>query len=85
VRSITPASLILNFHDLLPAGSNKGISVVLNAERANFRDDFVVIRVYLVEPGAEASIPIFPDTGLRILHLVKQTTPWMAVEVYQQN
>jgi hypothetical protein len=73
------------FHDLQPVGSNKGISVVLNAERANFRDDFVGIRVYLVEPGAEASIPIFPGTGPRILHLVKQTTTWMAVEVYQQN
>jgi len=44
-----------------------------------------VIRVYLVEPGAEACIPIFQDTGPRILHLVKQTNPWMAVEVYQQN
>jgi hypothetical protein len=73
------------FPELPPVGTNEGTSVVLNAERAHFRDDFTVIRVYLVEPGAEASIPVFPDTGLRILHLAKQTTPWMAVEVYQQN
>jgi len=73
------------FLALPPVGTNEGISVVLNAERAHLRDDFTVIRVYLVEPGAEASIPIFPDTGPRILHLVRLTTPWIAVEVYQQN
>lgn len=73
------------FPELLPVGTNQGISVVLDAEMAHFRDDFTVIRVYLVEPGAEACIPIFPDTGPRILHLVKQTIPWLAVEVYQQT
>jgi hypothetical protein len=73
------------FPELPPVGTNEGTSVVLNAERAHFRDDFTVIRVYLVEPGAEASIPIFPDTGPRILHLVRLTTPWIAIEVYQQN
>ena len=73
------------FPELPPIGTNEGTSVVLNAQRAHFRDDFTVIRVYLVEPGAEASIPVFPDTGPRILHLIKQMTPWMAVEVYQQN
>jgi len=72
------------FLELPPVGTNEGTSVVLNAERAHFRDDFTVIRVYLVEPGAETCIPILPDTGPRILHLVKQTTPWLAVEVYQQ-
>ncbi len=73
------------FLDLPPVGTNQGDSVVLDAETASFRDDFIVMRVYLVEPGAEDRIPVFPDTGPRILHLVKQTTPWMAVEVYQQN
>ncbi|SRR5713101_822457 len=73
------------FLGLLPVGTNQGRSVVLDAEAANFRDDFTVIRVYLVESGAENRIPIFPDTGPRILHLAKQTTPWLAVEVYQQN
>lgn len=73
------------FLELWPVGTNEGRSVVLNAETAHFKDDFTVIRVYLVEPGAETSIPNSPDTGPRILHLVKQTTPWIAVEVYQQN
>jgi len=73
------------FLGLLPVGTNKGISVVLDAKAAKFRDDFTVIRVYLVEPGMEADIPIFSDTGPRILHLVKHTIPWMALEVYQQS
>ena len=72
------------FPELPPVGTNEGTSVVLNGESVHFRNDFTVIRVYLVEPGAEANIPISPDTGPRILHLVKQTSPWLAVEVYQQ-
>jgi hypothetical protein len=86
VAALYHSSIVYSrFHELLPVGTNEGTSVVLNAERAHFRDDFTVIRAYLVEPGADACIPISPDTGPRILHLVKQTTPWMAVEVYQQN
>jgi hypothetical protein len=73
------------FLDLPQIGTNPGYSIVLDTEAANFRDDFIVIRAYLVEPGAEGNIPIFPDTGPRILHLVKQTTPWLAVDVYQQT
>lgn len=72
------------FHHLPLVGTNQGDSVVLDAESATFRDDFIVTRVYLVEPGAEDHIPIFPETGPRILHLVKRTTPWLAVEVYQE-
>jgi hypothetical protein len=66
-------------------GTNAGHSILLDADRANFRDDYIIIRVYLVEPGAEDRVPIFPDTGPRILHMVKQTAPWLAVEVYQQT
>jgi hypothetical protein len=73
------------FPNLLPAGSNRGHCVVLDTQAANFRDDFIVIRVYLVEPGMENRVPIIPDTGPRILHFVKQTIPWLAVEVYQQT
>ena len=72
------------FPEYPPVGANQGLSVVLDTDAAKFRDDFIVIRVYLVETGAEDSIPIFPDTGPRILHLVKNTTPWVAVEVYQE-
>lgn len=72
------------FPDLPPVGTNAGDSVILDGEGANFRDDFIVVRVYLVEPGADDRIPSFPDTAPRILHLVKETSPWLAVEMYQQ-
>jgi hypothetical protein len=73
------------FLELPQVGTNAGHSILLDADRANFRDDYIIIRVYLVEPGAEDRVPIFPDTGPRILHMVKQTAPWLAVEVYQQT
>ena len=73
------------FLEGLPVGTNQGHSIVLDADAAKFRDDFIVIRAYLVEPEAEDCIPIFPDTGPRILRLVKDTTPWLAVEVYQET
>jgi hypothetical protein len=73
------------FPSLPPVGTNKGESVVLDADAASFRDDFIVVKVYLVEPGAEDCIPISPDTERRILYLMKRTTPWLAVEVFQQS
>jgi hypothetical protein len=77
--------LPLQFLDLLPVGSNLGHLIVFDAEGAGFRNDFIAVRVYLVEPGAEDCIPVFPDTGPRILRLDKRTTPWLAVDVYQQT
>jgi len=72
------------FLDLPQVGTNAGHSIILDADAANFRGDFISIRASLVEPGAERHIPVFPNTGPRILYLVKQTTPWLAVEVCQQ-
>ena len=43
------------FLELPRVGTNPGYSIVLDTEASNFRDDFIVIRVYLVEPGAEGS------------------------------
>jgi hypothetical protein len=68
-----------------PVGTNPGYSILLDADRANFREDFICIRAYLVEAGTDDRIPIFPDTGPRILYLVNDTTPWLAVEVCQQK
>jgi hypothetical protein len=74
------------FQDLPPLGTNKGDVFVLDAESAGFTDDAVFVRVYLVAPGAEDCIPVFPyvSNGARILKLEKGTTPWIAVEVFQQ-
>src|SRR5712692_7207429 len=80
------SGIFLNqFRRLFPIGTNQGEIVLLDAIAAGLRDDFIVIRAYSVSPGAEDQIPIFPDTGPRILHLVKKTVPWLAVEVYQQT
>src|SRR5205807_10320210 len=57
----------LNYHSFIPrgkflegfpVGTNQGRLIVLDADAARFRDDFFVIRAYLVEPGAADSIPI---------------------------
>jgi hypothetical protein len=75
-----------DFINSFPVGTNQGQVVLLDSTAAGFRDDdFIVIRVYGVSPGAEKQIPTFPDTGPRILYFVKQTTPWLAVEVYQER
>lgn len=71
------------FPELPPVKTHEGESVVLDAEAANFTDDFIAANVYLVEPGAEDRIPIFPCIAARLLHLDKRTTPWLAVELFQ--
>ncbi len=72
------------FLDFPPVGANPGGSLVLDADNANFRDDFIAIRVYLVEAGREDQIPTYQATGPRIFHLVKNTRPWIAIDVFQQ-
>ena len=72
------------FEELPPIRTHDGESVVLDAEAENFRDDAIFANVYLVEPGAEDRIPVFLFIRARILHLDKRTTPWLAVELFQQ-
>lgn len=72
------------FPELPPVGTHDEDSVVLDAEAANFGDDAIFVRVYLVEPGAEDRIPVYPFIRARILHLDKRTTPWLAVELFQE-
>ena len=74
-----------HFLESLPLGTNRGKIVLLDATAARFRDEFIVVRVYAVAPGAEDEIPTFPDTGPRILYTIKETTPWLMVDVYQQT
>jgi hypothetical protein len=56
------------FLDFPLVGTNLGCSLVLDADSATFRDDFIAIRVYLVEASREDQIP----------------RPWIAFDVYQQ-
>jgi hypothetical protein len=86
VVALYHSGVFLNqFHDFLPIGTNDGQRVMLDGSAAGFRDDFICIKVYAVSPGAEDQIPIMADIGPRVLYLVKQTFPWLAVEVYQQT
>jgi hypothetical protein len=71
------------FPNLEPVGTNSGERVVLDAEAENFRDEFTGVRLYLVEPHQEDTIPSYDYAKPRILHLIKRTTPWIAVEVFQ--
>ncbi len=73
------------FPILPPLGSNRGKIVELDANSAGFRDDFLAIRVYLVEPNKEHEIPTPIDVGPRIVHIEKGVRPWVAVEVFQEK
>src|SRR5713226_7926741 len=73
------------FPDLPPLGTNRGEIVQLDADSAGFRDDFVAVRVHLVEPNKEREIPTPMDVGPRIVHIEKCVTPWVAVEVFQEK
>jgi hypothetical protein len=70
--------------DFPPVGTNLGCPLVSGAAHVNFKDGFIAIRVYLVETGRGDQIPTYPATGPRILHLVRNTRPWIAIDVYQQ-
>ncbi|HXN72623.1 MAG TPA: hypothetical protein VN861_08725 [Candidatus Acidoferrales bacterium] len=71
------------FRDLRPAGSGKGERVLLDAEKAGFRDGIFVVKIYAVEPSNEGCVPTAPDAGKRVLHFIKSTDPWIAIDVYQ--
>jgi hypothetical protein len=86
VVQLYKSGIFLNhFDESLPVGTNEGQVVLLDATAAGFRDDFIAINVYAVSPGAEDQIPVYRDTGPRILHLAKETIPWLAIEVFQQT
>ena len=71
------------FPQLKPVGTNSGEQIVIDAEAEGFRDDFTMVRAYLVGPSREETIPANEHAGPRVLHLIKRTTPWLAVEVFQ--
>lgn len=78
------APIFLGQYDRLPyVGSNKGRVIMLDAGVAYFRDDAICIKGYVVQPGCESLIPI-SSMGPRILHIVKETVPHIAIEVFQE-
>jgi hypothetical protein len=90
--SVTGAVLLFHsgvfspqLRDLPPVGTNVGDLIVLDTDASNFRDDFIAVKVHLIQPDAEHRIEVSQEIGPRILHLVKRTAPWIAVEVFQQS
>jgi hypothetical protein len=73
------------FPNLPPLGTNRGKIVQLDADLAGFRDDFLAVRVYLVEPNKEHEIPAPMDVAPHILHIEKSVSTWVAVEVFQEK
>jgi hypothetical protein len=71
------------FAGLRARGTGMGEPILLDGENAGFREGPFVLKIYAVEPGNEASVPIAPDAGARVLRFIKATNPWIAVEVYQ--
>jgi hypothetical protein len=71
------------FRGLRPSGSGKGEPILLDGEKAGFREGPFVVKIYAVEPGNEACVPVAPDAAARVLHFIKVTDPWLAVELYQ--
>ena len=73
------------FSELEQVGTSVGELILLDAESRGFRDDFTAVRAYLVEADREDAVPFNEYAGSRILHFVKRTTPWVAIEVFQQK
>jgi len=71
------------FWELPSVGSNRGKHILLDADSAQFTDDFLAIRAYLVEPGKELEIPIPNDVNHYVRHIAKDTVPWIAVDLCQ--
>jgi hypothetical protein len=71
------------FRGLMPKGTGKGEPILLDGEKAGFREGPSVVKIYAVDPGNEACVPVAPDAGARVLNFIKVTDPWIAVQVYQ--
>jgi hypothetical protein len=72
------------FQDLPVVGTNQGKPILLDADSAQFGDDFIAVRAYLVEPGKDHEIPT-PEDGVSVRHIERSTMPWVAVELYQER
>jgi hypothetical protein len=73
------------FSDLPLVDRKKHSPILLDADSSHFRDDFLAVRAYLVEPGKEREIPAPTNLGPHVRHIEKRVTPWLAVEVYQER
>ena len=60
-------------------------AIIFDADAAHFRDDVIFVRVFLVEPFSEPSIPNSLYAGPSLLHVITETQPWVGVAFFQQS
>ncbi|MBZ5504064.1 MAG: hypothetical protein LAO78_01135 [Acidobacteriia bacterium] len=73
------------FSNLLLPGTNEGEVISLDLDSADFNDDIFFVKMYLLQPNREDLVPLPLEVGPRILHLIRQVTPWIAVDLFQQS
>jgi hypothetical protein len=60
-------------------------AILLDADAARFRDDVIFVRVFLMEPSSEPSIPEALHSGPPLLHVITETQPWVGIAFFQQS
>jgi hypothetical protein len=69
----------------VPPHSNRGEIISWDLDSAQFRDDMFFVRVHLVEPTKEDRIPVPINMGPHVVHFIRSTTSWIAVELFQER
>ena len=59
--------------------------VLLDADGANFRDDAMFLRVFLLGPGGEIQVPNAVEVGPIALEVFRHTRPWIGCALFQQE
>ena len=62
-----------------------GTGLLLDADAAQFRDDSIYTRVFLIEPGLEPNIPNAVDIGPKLVHVIRSVKPWIGIAFFQQR
>jgi hypothetical protein len=73
------------FQGLRPYNASREQAIVLDADAANFRDDIIFSRVFLLEPNSEPSIPKSFHSGPPLLHVITEVEPWAGIAFFQQS
>jgi hypothetical protein len=60
-------------------------AIVLDADAANFRDDVIFVRVFLMEPNSKPSIPEALHSGPPLRYVITETQPWVGIAFFQQS
>ncbi len=87
VEALLPGAPLFKwqFSTLEPLSEGDDNLILLDADTAGFRDDYLLLRAFLVEPHQEHLIPTPPDVGPRVLYIERSVKPWIVVEAFQEH